>query len=81
LLDERPDEAGAHLDAAARIFREMGARNEEARTLVASAELRRAAGDAGGARQLLEQACAIFDELGTRDDPRRARVILAGLEG
>src|SRR2546429_2141692 len=55
------------------IFQEIGARNEEAKTLLARAELRRAAGDLLAARELLEGARTIFDELGTRDEIRRDR--------
>jgi tetratricopeptide (TPR) repeat protein len=76
------DAAGAarHLDEALRILEEVGARNEVARTLVAQADLRRAAGDRLGARPLLERALAIFESLGTLDEPVRVRAALVALE-
>jgi tetratricopeptide (TPR) repeat protein len=76
LIADRPEEALAHLDAAALVFHEVGARNETAKTLVARAELRLASGDTSGARTLLEQAGALFEELGTRDEPARVRALL-----
>ena len=79
LLEEDRGAAVAHLDAAAAIFQEIGARNEEAKTLLARAELRRAAGDLLAVRELLEGARTIFDELGTRDEIRRAAALLEAL--
>jgi len=82
LLGEASDDpaaAAAHLDAAARIFERMGARNELAKVQVARAERRRDAGDREGARELLEQAQAVFEALGTLDEPVRVREVLAGL--
>jgi hypothetical protein len=46
---------------------------------VAPAEVGRAAGPPGGARTLLEQALAVFEELGTLDEPSRVRALLARL--
>lgn len=62
-----------------RIFEAMGARNELGKALVAQAELSRANGDSAGARQLLERALAIFEKLGTLDEPARVRAALAAL--
>jgi len=58
----------------------MGARNELAKTLVAQANLRGTAGDPAGARQLLERALAVFEALGTLDEPSRVRSALAALD-
>ncbi len=71
--------AAEHLDTATRILDEVGTRNEYAKALVAQADLSRAAGDLAGARQLLERALAIFQELGTLDEPPRVRAALAAL--
>jgi class 3 adenylate cyclase/tetratricopeptide (TPR) repeat protein len=79
LQSEDPPAAAGHLEAAARILEEVGARNEFAKALAAQAELRRAAGDGPGARQLLEQALTIFEGLGTLDEPPRVRAALAAL--
>jgi len=79
LLPEDPAAAAGHLDAATRILEDVGARNELARALATRAELERAAGDIAGARQFLERALAIFDELGTLDESARVRDTLAAL--
>ncbi|HEY3097751.1 MAG TPA: adenylate/guanylate cyclase domain-containing protein [Methylomirabilota bacterium] len=78
LADDHPEAAG-HLDAATTIFREVGARNEEGKTLIARAELRRSERDVEQARDLLVLAHAIFGELGTRDELQRAAAILETL--
>ena len=71
------DGAGAerHLAAAERILTEVGARNGLARTRMGQAALRRAAGDAAGARALLREALATFEALGTLDGPPRVRAL------
>jgi class 3 adenylate cyclase/tetratricopeptide (TPR) repeat protein len=74
-----PAVAATHLESAARILEEVGARNEVAKVLAAQAELRRAAGDSPGACQLFEQALVIFEKLGTLDEPPRVRAALAEL--
>ena len=79
LVSDDPATAVSHLDSATRIFDELGARNELARALATRAELQRAAGDIAGARQLLERALAIFEELGTLDEPRRVHAALDAL--
>ena len=63
-----------------RILQEVGARNEVAKVLVTQAALRRASGDETGARVLLERALALFEALGTLDEPLRARAALATLQ-
>ena len=79
ILGEDPQTAARCLDAARSILEEIGARSEVAKTFEAQAELRRAAGDSPGARNLLERALAIFDALGSLDGPPRVRATLASL--
>ena len=71
--------AAEHLVAALAILEDAGVRNDVAKIFVAQAELRRAAGDSAGARALLERALAVFEELGTVDEPPRVRAALARL--
>jgi class 3 adenylate cyclase/tetratricopeptide (TPR) repeat protein len=75
-----PPAAAGHLDTAARMFDQMGARNELAKTFMAQADLRRAAGDRAAARGLVERALTLFETLGTIDEPRRARAALVALQ-
>jgi class 3 adenylate cyclase/tetratricopeptide (TPR) repeat protein len=79
LMLEDPAAAANHLEVAAQILEDIGARNELAKALAALGEIREAQGDASGARQLLERGLAIFEELGTRDEPLRVREALARL--
>src|SRR5256886_13460636 len=72
--------AAEHLEVWKAILEEIGARDEVARTLVAQAGLRRAAGDGRGARRLLERAATIFETLGTLDEPQRVRASLTALD-
>jgi class 3 adenylate cyclase/tetratricopeptide (TPR) repeat protein len=76
-IGDDADRALAHLDAAMQIFEEVGARNEAAKTLIARGELRLAAGDMAGARTLLGHAGAMFEKLGTLDEPVRVRDLLS----
>jgi len=80
MVVENPTAAVEHLESAMRILQEIGARNEVAKVLVAQATLRRASGDAAGARVLLERALALFEALGTLDEPLRVRAALAALQ-
>jgi class 3 adenylate cyclase/tetratricopeptide (TPR) repeat protein len=80
LASEDPSVAAAHLEAAVRTLEDVGARDELARALVAQASLRRLAGDRAGARQLLGRALALFEELGTVDEPAHVRAALAALD-
>ena len=80
LATDAPPDAAQHLDAATKILEEVDARNEYAKTLVAQAELRRAAGDGAEASQLLERALGIFESLGTLDEPPRVRAVLASVQ-
>ena len=70
-----------HLERAARILQEVGAKNEVAKALVVRSGFCRAAGDYAGARAALEQALAIFMSLGTVDGPRVAISLLDSLPG
>jgi tetratricopeptide (TPR) repeat protein len=79
-MAEEPAAAAEHLAVALRILEEVGARNEVAKTLVAQANLHRTAGDVNAARALLERALALFETLGTLDEPRRVQAILATLQ-
>jgi tetratricopeptide (TPR) repeat protein len=76
-----PDDPSAaeHLERAARILDEVGARNELAKVLVARAACRRSAGDVAGARDALERARAIFTSLGTVDGPPLVASVLESL--
>jgi class 3 adenylate cyclase/tetratricopeptide (TPR) repeat protein len=76
LLAEDRAGAVAHLDAALAILEPAGVRNDVARIFVAQAELRRVARDVPGARDALERALAMFEALGTLDEPARARGLL-----
>jgi class 3 adenylate cyclase/tetratricopeptide (TPR) repeat protein len=79
LASVEPAVAALHIEAALRILEEVGARNEVAKVLMASGQLRRDAGDLAGARAVLEEALAIFEELGTLDEPPRVKAILDSL--
>ena len=79
LVSVDPAAAAPHLAAAQEILVEVGARNEVAKTLVATGQLRQAMGDTEGARELLEEGLSLFEELGTLDEPARVRAILEKL--
>jgi tetratricopeptide (TPR) repeat protein len=80
LAQESPAVAAEHVDAAQRIFSSTDARNDLAKALVTRAGLYRNRGDFAAARELLEEAAAIFGRLGTLDEPIRVRSALAALE-
>jgi len=79
LVVEAPTAAAAHLEVAVHILEEMGARNELAKALVAQAHLYQTTGDAAAARRHLQRALALFETLGTLDEPRRVQAMLATL--
>jgi class 3 adenylate cyclase/tetratricopeptide (TPR) repeat protein len=79
LGDESPTTALEHLDEAQRILEGIEARNDVAKTLVTRAKIYRIRGEAGEARALLKEAGAIFEALGTLDEPARVRGALATL--
>ncbi|MGH7044759.1 MAG: ATP-binding protein [Stellaceae bacterium] len=80
LAAEAPAAAEDHAETAMRIFASIGARNDLATAMVTRAALRQIAGDVVTARQLLERARAIFDELRTRNEPDRVEAALAVLD-
>ena len=79
LATEAPLSAEQHVEAAMRIFEEIGARNDLARAMVTRAGLRQSAGDAAAARHLLDEAFRIFETLGTTDEQARVGQTLAAL--
>jgi len=80
LAQKSPTVAAEHIDAAQQIFISTDARNDLAKALVTRAGLCQNRGDIAEARELLEEAAAIFDSLGTLDEPTRVRSALAALE-
>ena len=72
--------AAQHLTYAVEALRLSGARNELAKALASQAALRQAQGDVPGARAALAEGLAIFEEIGTLDEPRRVREALAMLD-
>jgi hypothetical protein len=61
-------------------FEDIGARNDLARAMLTRAALHHKAGDLASARQLLGKAGAIFQALGTLDEPARVKSALAALD-
>ncbi len=80
LVETEPETARQHLDAARHMLENADARNDLAKTLVARATLHRTMGEHSEARQLLEEALAIFEALGTVDETLRARSMLASAQ-
>jgi transcriptional regulator with AAA-type ATPase domain/tetratricopeptide (TPR) repeat protein len=76
-IPSNPAQAASYLDAALVLLEETGAQNEQAKTLVAMSQVRRATGDRHGAQELLERALGIFEALRTVDEPERVRALLA----
>jgi len=79
LAAEAPASAEECVETAIRIFEHVGARNDLAKAMVTRAELRRGAGDVETARQLLDEARAIFQTLGTHGELPRVEAALAAL--
>jgi class 3 adenylate cyclase/tetratricopeptide (TPR) repeat protein len=73
--------AAGHLETALLLLERAGARNELGKALRARAEVARRDGEPAVAREGFERARALFDELGTLDEPARVRVALATLDG
>jgi class 3 adenylate cyclase/tetratricopeptide (TPR) repeat protein len=80
LAAEAPQTAEDHLETAMRIFEGAGARSDLAKAMVTRAALRQSAGDLATARQLLEQAQAIFETLCTRNEPARVTEAIGALD-
>jgi hypothetical protein len=77
---EAPGAAADYAETATRIFERVGARNDLAKAMVTRSALRQRAGDVPTARRLLDQACAIFQDLGTLDEPARVKAALSALD-
>ena len=75
LAQEAPDSAEEYLTNAIDIFERVGARNDLARAIFSRAILRRAREDFATFRKLLDQAGAIFQALGTRDEIARVQAV------
>jgi tetratricopeptide (TPR) repeat protein len=69
-----------HVDEALKILGSIGARNDLAKTLVTRAMLCQNSGDFAAARGMLQKAKAIFERLGTLDEPVRVNAALAALD-
>jgi len=80
LAPEAPAVAEPYVETAIDILERIGARNDLARALVTRAALRQAAGDLAAARDLLDRAHVIFQELGTLDEPARVNAALVALD-
>jgi tetratricopeptide (TPR) repeat protein len=77
---EAPAAAESFIETAIEILERIGARNDLARAMVTRAALRQAAGDIAAARRLLDRADAIFQELGTLDEPPRVEAARGALD-
>lgn len=80
LAPDSPADAGRANEAAMGILGRIGARNDLARAMLTGARLRQAAGDIAAARDLLTEAGAIFQALGTLDGPARAAAARTALD-
>ena len=80
LASEAPASAEPYVETAMEILERIGARNDLARAMVTRAALRQAAGDLATARQLLDEAEAIFKALGILDEPARVEAARAALD-
>jgi tetratricopeptide (TPR) repeat protein len=79
LAAEAPASAEEYIETGMRIFERVGARNDLAKAMVTRAALRQRAGDISAAKNLLDQASAIFQAIGTRDEPTRVETALTAL--
>jgi class 3 adenylate cyclase/tetratricopeptide (TPR) repeat protein len=80
LIPADTNAAAQHLTVAVESLRRSGARDHLGKALLSQAALRRAQRDVPGARAALEESLAIFEEIGTLDEPRRVREALAMLD-
>ena len=79
LAPEAPVTAELYVETAIEILGRIGARNDVARALVTRAALHQSAGDAAAARRSLDHADAIFQALGTVDEPAHVETARAAL--
>ncbi|MBV8736391.1 MAG: AAA family ATPase [Alphaproteobacteria bacterium] len=80
LVADSPDIAVECVDDAQRIFAAIDAQNDLAKALVTRARLYQNYSNFRAARELLEEAAAIFSRLGTLDEPARVNAALIALE-
>jgi hypothetical protein len=80
LAPEAPSVAEPYIETAMGILEQIGARCDLARAMVTRAALRQAAGDRATARELLDRAQSIFQELGTIDEPANVEAAQAALD-
>lgn len=80
LAAEAPAAAEDHAEAAMRILKRIGARNDLGKAMVLRAALRQRVRDNAAARQLLDKAHAIFQALDTHDELARVEVALSELD-
>jgi class 3 adenylate cyclase/tetratricopeptide (TPR) repeat protein len=81
LAPEAPPAAEPYVETAIGILEQISARNDLARAIVTHAALRQAAGDHATARDLLDRAHAIFQELGTIDELAHVEAARGALDG
>lgn len=79
LTGEDSAAAEAYVERAMFLLERAGARNDLAKAMLTRAALRQRAGDIAAARRLLDEACAIFQALGTIDESARVEAALAAL--
>jgi tetratricopeptide (TPR) repeat protein len=80
LAIEAPASAEDYSETAMRILERIDARADLAKAMVTRAALRQRAGDVARARQLLDQASAIFQALGNRVERVRVKAARSSLE-
>ncbi|HEY1260008.1 MAG TPA: adenylate/guanylate cyclase domain-containing protein [Stellaceae bacterium] len=80
LASENAAEAEPHIEGAMATLARIGARNDLAQAMLTAARLRQDRGEVAAARDLLAQAGAIFQALGTRDGPARTAAARAALD-
>jgi tetratricopeptide (TPR) repeat protein len=79
LIGEDSHSAAEHLALAMKCLIAAGARHEIAKTLAAEAHLCKGAGDYMGAQRSFTRALALYEALGTLDEPLHVRAALAAL--
>jgi len=80
LAPEGPASAEPYVQKAMAILERIGARNDLARAMVTRAALHQSAGDLTTARDLLDRAHGIFEQLGTLDEPARVEAARTALD-
>jgi tetratricopeptide (TPR) repeat protein len=80
LAPTAPAAAEGYVETAVDILNLVEARNDLGKAMLTRAALRQSAGDVTTARQLLDHARAIFQSLGTHDEPARIEAAFAALD-